>query len=229
MHHRNPEIIRVAKLLDRTPSALAMKLVNFASIDPKIINTGRKGLGNASGADREIWDEFNQDWEKLALESQAVLQALPLDFHIEVEPDLPAENYFGATKKAQVETRIKQAFFRKAVLSNYESRCCMTGLADERLLIASHIVPWSQDQHNRLNPRNGLCLSALHDRAFDAGLITVEENLKIRISRSLSKHADNEFANASLISLNGKSITVPSKFLPSQEFLAYHNQHVFLG
>lgn len=47
----------------------------------------------------------------------------------------------------------------------------MSGLAEPRLLIASHIVPWSKDKTNRLNPSNGLCLSAIHDRAFDQGFI----------------------------------------------------------
>lgn len=229
MHHRNPEIIAVAKLINRTPSALAMKLVNFASIDPTIISSGRKGLGNASALDKEIWDEFNANWEKLALESQLILQTIQGEAINEDVEDLPTMSYFGATRKARVEVRLKQAFFRKAVLSSYEGQCCMTGLRDERLLLASHIVPWSQDEQNRLNPRNGLCLSALHDRAFDKGLITVESNLRIRVSSALRNLANNEFANTALISLDGKVILTPSKFSPSTEFLDYHNQHIFLG
>ncbi len=229
MHHRNPEIIRVAKLINRTPSALAMKLVNFASIDPTITSTGRKGLGNASALDKEIWDEFNANWEKLALESRLILQTIQGEVVNEDVEDLSPMNYFGATRKAQVEVRIKQAFFRKAVLSSYEGQCCMTRLSDERLLLASHIVPWSLDEQNRLNPRNGLCLSALHDRAFDKGLITVESNFRIRVSSAISSLADNEFAMAALLSLDGKMILTPSKFPPSAEFLDYHNQHIFLG
>ncbi len=229
MHHRTPEIIHVAKLINRTPSALAMKLVNFASIDPAITSTGRKGLSNASAMDREIWEEFNANWEGLALESQLILQTFQEEAAIEEVEELPTMNYFGATKEVRVEIRLKQAFFRKTVLSNYEGQCCMTGLKDERLLFASHIVPWSQDKQNRLNPRNGLCLSALHDRAFDKGLITVEASLTIRVSSALKSLATNKFTDAALLSLEGKPILTPSKFLPSAEFLAYHNQHIFLG
>ncbi len=230
MHHRNPEIIRVAKLINRTPSALAMKLVNFASLDPSIINTGRKGLGNASSLDKEIWDEFNADWETLALESQSILQAMGIDESQNSDSEnQPLESYFGETRKAQVEVRIKQSFFRKAVLSSYEGRCCMTGLNDQRLLLASHIVPWGKSKQDRLNPRNGLCLSALHDRAFDKGLITVEPDARIRISGAIKVLADNEFARRALLSLDQKFISLPSKFPPSEEFLKYHNQQIFLG
>jgi predicted restriction endonuclease len=64
----------------------------------------------------------------------------------------------------------------------------MSGLSDSRLLIASHIVPWSSDKQIRLNPSNGLCLSAIHDRAFDKGLMTLSDDLKIVISEWKRKH-----------------------------------------
>ena len=59
------------------------------------------------------------------------------------------------------------------MLASYNATCCVSGLRHEKLGIASHIVPWSHDTHNRLNPQNGLCLSALHDRAYDQGLMAV--------------------------------------------------------
>jgi len=52
MHSRNPEIIRLATLIGRTPSALAMKLTNIARLDPAITSIGRKGLNGASAADK---------------------------------------------------------------------------------------------------------------------------------------------------------------------------------
>ncbi len=235
MHHRNSEIIKLAKLLGRTPSALAMKLVNFASLDPSITSTGRKGLENASAADRAIWDEFHDDWEKLALESQDLLSGLSGEqetwsFPEEIEElEEIAEDYVGEMKTVLAKVRIKQSFFRKAVLSSYRSRCCMTGLSDERLLIASHIVPWSKDKKNRLNPRNGLCLSALHDRAFDKGIITVDSQMKIKVSAQIHSLSENEFARNSLLALEGKSIFLPEKFLPSVDFLSYHSNFIFLG
>jgi len=65
---RTPKVISLAKLIGRTPGAVAMKLNNFASLDPAITSTGRKGLEGASNLDREVWAEFHADWEKLAVE-----------------------------------------------------------------------------------------------------------------------------------------------------------------
>jgi predicted restriction endonuclease len=226
IHSRNPIIIQVAKQLNRTPSAVAMKMLNFASLDPIITDSGRHGLGNASNADREVWQEFHRDWEKMALEGQALLSAanaLPTAKLLDEE----TTDFTGGTKKATVDVRLKQSFFRQAILSSYQNRCCMSGLDEPRLLIASHIVPWNKDKANRLNPSNGLCLSALHDRAFDQGLLTVTPDLKIRISKSLSR-SKNKFCKMTLLSLDGQSISLPEKFSPSGEFLNFHNREIFI-
>ena len=76
MHSRNPEIIRYANLIGRTPSALAMKLTNIASLDPAIINSGRSGLPGASAADRAMWDEMNADWDAFSLDSHRAIELL---------------------------------------------------------------------------------------------------------------------------------------------------------
>ena len=227
IHSRNPIIIRVAKQLNRTSSSVAMKMLNFASLDPIITASGRHGLGNASNADREVWQEFHRDWEKLALEGQLYLKSAKVISPKEL-PKIDPADYTGDTKKSTVEVRLKQSFFRQAVLSSYQSRCCMTGLADSRLLIASHIIPWSKDKANRLNPSNGLCLSALHDKAFDQGLITVLPNWRIKVSKQLAE-SKNEFCKLAIISLEGKTINLPEKFLPSPELLVYHNKNIFLS
>src|SRR3989338_5152684 len=113
LHSRNPEIIQLAKLIGRTPDALAMKLVNFASLDPAITNTGRKGLKGASNLDREVWAEFHSDWEKLAVECEMLRRnldnaALPED---EADELLVPGDYSGETRKIITEQRIKQNFF----------------------------------------------------------------------------------------------------------------------
>ena len=231
MHKSNPEIVRTAKLVGRTPSSLAMKLVNFASLDPAITKTGRKGLGNASIEDKKIWDEFHADWEQLALQSAKISGTLTADA---AKPDERAEvdeieSYEADGKQAWVEVRTKQAFFRRAVVSSYKARCCMSGLGVPELLIASHIVPWKVDRPNRLNPRNGLCLSALHDRAFDKGFITVTIDLRIKVSKALKKYDSEKFLASSLLSLDGKDLLLPEKFFPNPDFLAYHVKNIFKG
>lgn len=229
LHNSNPEIIKLAGLIGRTPSAVAMKLVNLASLDPAIIASGRSGLGNASALDREVWEEFNADWEGLALESERLRQSLdpsgkPVD---DTDEQLVPEDYTGETKKVITEQRIKQSFFRRAVLSSYGGRCCMSGLSNERLLIASHIVPWSQDKANRLNPSNGLCLSAIHDRAFDKGLITLSDDLKILIAKELKRQND-AFIVEVLLPLEGRAIEMPERFAPKPEFVTWHHKNLFL-
>uniref|UniRef100_E6QTZ9 Putative restriction endonuclease n=1 Tax=mine drainage metagenome TaxID=410659 RepID=E6QTZ9_9ZZZZ len=220
MHSRNPEIIRLAQQIGRTPSAVAMKLVNFASLDPQITNSGRVGLGNASALDREVWGEFQKDWEGQLVEASKVIE--PEVF------ELPSQD-METMRRSEVEIRTKQSVFRKMVLSSYVGRCCITGLSDPRLLVASHIVPWNEDKKNRLNPQNGLCLNVLHDKAFDRGLITVTPELTISVSPELKKLRDDPFAANNLVSMDGAKIRLPEKFAPSPEFLAWHGEHVFLG
>jgi hypothetical protein len=232
LHRGNPEIIELAKLIGRTPSAVAMKLVNFASLDPAITGTGRRGLSNSSVLDRDVWDEFNADWEGLAIECQRLRDALaehpvaPIEFDISLRPD-ETSDYTGETKRVFVEQRVKQSFFRRAVLSSYRGRCCMSGVAEPRLLLASHIVPWSKDKTNRLNPRNGLCLSAIHDRAFDKGLIALTDDLKIIVSRELKQRSDT-FIKEVLLPLDGRTIELPERFLPSLEFVSRHRTEEFV-
>ncbi len=226
---RTPEVIKLASLIGRTPGAVAMKLSNFASLDPAITGTGRKGLEGASNLDREIWDEFHADWEALAVESELLRRKLDADDQLmdDVEEQLIPEDFTGETRKVVTEQRIKQSFFRRAVLSSYRGRCCMSGLSETRLLIASHIVPWSRDKANRLNPSNGLCLSAIHDRAFDKGLITLTDDFKVVVSEEL-KRKKEPFVNEVLLPLDGQAIVLPDRFMPSVKFLSRHRADLFV-
>lgn len=230
IHGRNPEIIALAKIIGRTSDAVAMKMLNIASIDPAITATGRAGLGNALALDRMVWDEFHSDWERLAVECELLRQKLDQDFiddlEYEVDELLP-EDFTGETRQVLTTQRIKQHFFRRAVLSSYRGRCCMSGLSESRLLIASHIVPWSVDKANRLNPSNGLCLSAIHDRAFDKGLITLSDDFKIIVSYELRRR-DEPFISEVLLPLNGCAIEPPERFAPQAEFIAWHREKLFV-
>lgn len=231
IHKRNPEIIALAKVIGRTSDAVAMKMLNIASIDPAITSTGRVGLNNASALDHVVWDEFHSDWERLAMECHLIRQQLDKDSLADLEPEndelLPSD-FTGETRQVLTAQRIKQHFFRRAVLSSYRGRCCMSGLSDSRLLIASHIVPWSKDKSNRLNPSNGLCLSAIHDRAFDKGLISLSDDWRILVSDEL-RTRDESFVKAIFLPLVGKQIEMPERFKPDHAFLLRHREEVFIG
>jgi putative restriction endonuclease len=229
LHSRNPVIIRLAKLLGRTPSALAMKLVNFASLDPSITATGRKGLSGASKLDRAIWDEFHADWERLTVESeQLTRQLLQHNKQAELMPsksadELSAADFSGETRQAITQKRLKQNFFRNAVLSSYRDRCCISGVSERRLLVASHIVPWSIDKSNRLNPSNGLCLSAIHDKAFDSYLFSLSDDWRVVLSPTLKATRDG-FLRKIFWPIDEKPIELPERFAPDVALVERHRQ-----
>lgn len=237
LHQNTPEIIELAQLIGRTPSAVAMKCSNLANLDPLIKQSGRTGLSGASKLDRAVWDEFNADWETLAIECARLLRKLQEE-HGQALIDTPGQNideemtsdddYTGSTRQVLTEQRIRQTFFRRAVLNSYHGRCCMCGTNDARLLIASHIVPWKIDRSNRLNPSNGLCLSALHDRAFDQGLISLADDYTILVSSELTKNVHDTFIAATLGTLHGRQIEMPERFAPSQNFIQYHRTIIFI-
>ncbi|WP_018153136.1 HNH endonuclease [Leeia oryzae] len=226
----NSTIKKIAPLLGRTPSSLAMKLCNLASLDPVITSTGRKGLEGASKLDKTTWEEFIANPDAIGYESQLLVDQLTgqsSDITEVATEDEHTTDYSADTISTTVQVRVRQSFFRKSILSSYNNQCCMTGISEPRLLIASHIVPWKDNPKQRLNPANGLCLSALHDKAFDIGLITVTPDYLIQVSPALRSQAQNGIAKDYLLGLHGQKITMPSKFAPHRDFLAYHQEHVF--
>jgi putative restriction endonuclease len=117
-----------------------------------------------------------------------------------------------------------------AVLNAYNNRCCVTGLVKPDLLVASHIKPWkdSDIRTERTNPSNGLCLNPLHDKAFDRGLLTINKRYEIIISTKMKDTEMDSETNEWFGSYEHKQIILPDKFLPSLEFIEYHNDVIFL-
>ena len=228
IHRNNPEIIRHANAMGRTPSALAIRLVNIASIDPVITSTGRRGMPHGATKDvRNMWSEMHDNWDSFIVEAGQALK----QFGLATEPEKPSideegksSSGLGEDRTALTTVRRGQDFFRAAILSSYNSRCCITGLSIPTLLIASHIVPWRDDTANRVNPRNGLLLSALHDKAFDKGIITINDDFTVRVSRAFTA---DDFFSFSITAYDGLPIRQPDKFAPDQQFLAYHREHIF--
>ena len=158
------------------------------------------------------WHEFWEKGEDLIFKARQILadkQGKSLDIQrkdSEVGPSV------GRYRKTTVKTRIGQSFFRAAVLSSYNWTCCVTGLKEVRLLNASHIVPWANDSKNRVNPSNGLCLNALHDRAFDRGLMTISEDYCVVFASEIHDCID-EATKALLLKYNGKSRRLPISWI----------------
>ena len=224
IHQANPEIIRLANLLGRTPASLSFKLGNLGHFDPELRKRNVNGLSNASKLDEEIFKLFSNNWEELAY--RATLIENNLSHGIEAEEIRFPE---GLERPQESFYRINQDFFRKAVLSNYQYACCITGITIQNVLRACHIKPWkdSDPGSERTNPHNGLCINSLHHDAFDAGLFTILPDYTIRISTKLREDVKSE-SDKWLIKNDGQKISLPERFWPNKEFLEYHNDMVFL-
>jgi putative restriction endonuclease len=227
LHRRNPDVVRLSTLIGRTPSSVAYKLVNFASLDPSLTARGIRGAVNASKLDRMVWDEFYNNWDELPFESERLRAKLEGTSVTRInqldESDLPKE---GKDRERLVKIRVNQSFFRRAVLAAYNGACCITGLTSLELLIAGHIRPWSLDAKNRMNPCNGLALNSLHDRAFESGLIAVGQDYKLKISSRL-KREENATLSAFFLNFENRPIRMPTRFLPDIQFLEYHLRERF--
>lgn len=224
IHVGNPKIQQLAKLLGRTVGSVSYKLANFSRLDPALQARGIRGATHGAKGEEEVWHEFASDPESLAFESQRLMaQRLgkTVADYAEVETrDLPKS---GIEREAIVRLRVNQSFFRRRVLSAYNDRCCITGLAVPTLLTASHIVPWASDAANRLNPRNGLCLNALHDRAFDRGLLWVDDAFIVHFSKRLSSGSMGEFGDAKwFYESDGQPLRLPKLFRPDPSLLRAH-------
>lgn len=213
LHHGNREIIHLAKILDRTPNSIAMRLSNFASVDPFHQGRGIKGLTGGIKQVQPIWNEFIGNKEELLFESEKILanlekQTIESKF---AEILSGTENLKGETKVREVKTRINQNAFRQIVLANYTGKCAITGIDIPELLIASHIIPWSRNEQERLNPENGICFSALYDKAFDKGLIGISENYQILISTEIKSKENQSYYPELFGKFKGAKIQLPQK------------------
>ena len=224
IHMGNPRIIELARILGRTAGSVSFKLSNFARLDPALQARGIRGNSHGAKGEAEVWNEFAAQPEALVFESERLLAdrvGMPIEVVAEIDTrDLPRE---GIEREALIRVRVNQSFFRRRILSAYEFRCCVTGLAVRELLLASHIVPWAADAANRLNPRNGLCLNALHDRAFDRGLMWVDDLCVIHFAERIQSTSMPPDAGLTwLTSFAGQRLRLPQHFAPDQDLLRRH-------
>lgn len=223
----NPTIIKYANIIGRSPSALNMKVGNFGRLDPELKKQGIVGLAHGSKLEEDVWEEFNGNWEKLAFESEQLIAKFsnkPIEEVSEIEVEDIRE---GVERETIVKQRVNQSFFRSTVLSSYYFKCCITGLSIPDFLVASHIIPWSKNTEQRLNPRNGLCLNSIHDKAFDKGFITITPEFNIRVSKVFGDFENEKAVQDFFTKYENQKISLPDKFLPTKEFLDYHYHNIF--
>lgn len=229
MHSGTKEIIHLASIINRTPSSVAMRLVNFANVDPYHQNRGVGGLSGGKKQVQPIWDEFIENKDDLLFESEKILAEKEFNSienkYAEVLDGI--DNLVGESKIREVKVRVNQHVFRQIVLSNYMNKCAISGIDIPELLVASHIIPWSKNEKERLNPENGICFSSLYDKAFDKGLIGLNLDYSIIISEKLKQNISKSYYQQYFSHLEKSKLLIPQKYLPKTEFLQYHLDVVF--
>ncbi len=226
---KNKYIIHLANIIGRTPNSIALRLVNFASVDPALTARGIKGMTGGSKIVQPIWDEFFHNQEELVFRSEQILaekeKTTIEDKYKNILLDL--NDLKGETVIREVKTRVNQTVFRQMVLGNYSSQCAITGIDIPELLVASHIIPWAKNENERLNPENGICLSPLYDKAYDKGLIGIDTNYKIILSKDLKRKSSSSFFANHFALIENKKILEPLNYFPRKEFLEYHLNSIF--
>ena len=219
---RHPLVKKYAELLGRTPAALNFKIGNLGSFDPVLRAKGIVGLGHTSKIDEEVWNEFFDNPEELAYESERIIAEL-CNKSIEESTGIDFNNIPEGSERISVSRqRINQQFFHEAVLCSYENHCCITGISNRQLLEACHISSWRDDIKNRTNPKNGLCMNPLFHKAFDSFLFTVTPDYKIEISEQMIDGTDDNTFRDFILSIKGKNIIMPEKFYPDKKLLEIH-------
>jgi putative restriction endonuclease len=173
--------------------------------------------------EEEVWKEFTTSPNATAFACETALLKLgsPTVDDILVLPSTPTERIM------EVKIRLVQSFFRAGVLSSYNYRCSFCDLEQKELLVAGHIIPWSANEDLRADPRNGICLCALHDKAFDRGLLAIAEDFSILVSGRIDRSTSNDLTQIGLINLEGKKMNLAERFQAFDSSLAYHREKIF--
>lgn len=218
IHSRNPEVIALAARLGRTPSALALKMANFAALDPTL---DRRGMANASALDREVWGRFYSNMAEYVDEVETPV--LPAPQQVFEYPGF-REDAVGYNVNAVRTERRGQSFFRKMILASYDGRCALSGVENPALLVASHIEAWADNPDLRLKPTNGICLNPLLDRAFEKGLIGFDAEHRVLYSKNLEPVTRQRIESNS-----SDQLRLPRRFLPDPDLLREHRTRFQLG
>jgi hypothetical protein len=217
-------IVRYAKIIGRTPSALNMKIGNLGRLDPKLKERGIVGLTHGAKMEQEVWKDFYDNPDKLAYESECLIAKYTKN-DIEKAANVDIDHLpEGKERLAIVKQRVNQSFFRSAVMCSYDFKCCISGVGNSELLEACHILDWSEDKYNRSNPENGLCLNSLFHKAYDKYLIAITPDYKIIISDEMIEKTEDESFKCYLLGLQNKKLILPNRFYPKPDFLDYHYQ-----
>ena len=219
----NEQIKELAPIIGKSPAAVAFMLMNFTALDKERQDDGKKGKRPPGELATNLWYEYLNNWEKLTDESLEILENRTSNSVQKFfKTDIQYKNTEGLEKERLVKVRVNQCDFRQRILASYNNKCCITNIDIPTLLVASHIIPWSKNVQERLNPRNGLCLNSIHDRAFDQGLITITTDFKVKLSKNILKKKNEKEIQNLFIRFDNQKIIMPDRYSPDPNFLEWH-------
>ena len=137
-----------------------------------------------------------------------------------IEKEIEQVPVYGEEKKALTKIRINQSVFRELLLKRYSS-CCLCNVNDKNFLVASHIKPWAKsNSEEKLDVNNGLLLCPNHDRLFDKGYISFDNDGRILISNNLSHN--------NLIYMNIRENMKINITDEAKKYMKYHRENIFI-
>ena len=130
-----------------------------------------------------------------------------------------------------IETNLNELLFdikcetkiREMVIANYSCKCAITGIDIPDLPFASHITSWAYNDQERLNPKLGICLSALYNKAFDKERIGFDKSFQVVFSTNLQKHAGKEY----FVPIEKIKLHVLQKYLLKHVLLKWNLDTIF--
>lgn len=224
------EVAALARLLNRSVGSVVTKLANLRSAEMH----GKSGLSHNSAIDRAVWAEFEGRDSALQDEAERIQESMykqdPSIEEAQAKADERKimEGMVQPTERlSSIRARQQTDAFRRIVLRNYSNRCSFCDVDIPGLLEVAHIKPWSVDESLRLAPSNGICLCALHHKAFDQGLLAIDSNFRLLVSTSLQGNGSAS-VRRNICELEGNPIRLPAGSLPDSQALQYHRDKVFL-
>ena len=162
-------------------------------------------LGIAPGRYQAMLPTFIAGWDGMGLKARIAFGIL--NQQDMVAPDNALERRYALRA---VKQRLHQASFREAVITAYNGRCALSGLPEQRLLDAAHIISDKDERLGQPIVSNGLPLSKIHHAAFDAHLIGIDQDYRLHVSARLLDQRDGPMLDA-LKQLNGGTIHLPAR------------------
>lgn len=215
--------LKYSSILGRSVGAVKAKMENIRTANPayKLKKT------NSARFVYDVWSQLERDYRgMLAMIGNAASAYLENHDLVSNEVAIGKIDFNpGANDIRECRVRKGQAVFRFNVANNFERRCCITGIEEGSLLVASHIKPWSESTPEEMtDPGNGLFLNRLHDGLFDKHLMTIDQDMRILYSDGLENSMPEDVFDSFFKRYEGRKIAKPVNFEINFDYLAHHNR-----